>query len=51
MVHHNCVVHVVHIFLPIKLVMMGQIFARLINFDEGPIYRFNATLKLWKLCH
>jgi hypothetical protein len=21
------------------------------DFDEGPINKFNVTLKLWKLCH
>jgi len=51
MVHHKCVVHVIRIFLPLKLAMMGWIFARLINFDEAPINKFNATLELWKLSH
>jgi hypothetical protein len=30
---------------------MGRIIPRLMDFDEGPINKSNATLKLWKLCH
>ncbi len=49
-IHHNYVFHGVHLFPPIKLVTMGQIVSRLMNFDEGPINKSNVTLELWKLC-
>ncbi len=50
-VHHNRVVHAMIFFSPIKLLMMGHIVQRLIDFDEGPINKSDVVLKLWKLCH
>ncbi len=50
-VHHNCVVHAIHLFPPIKPTTMGWIVPRLMDFDEGPINKSNVTLELWKLCH
>ncbi len=49
-VHHNCVVHAIHLFSPIKPSMMGWIVLRFMDFDEGPISRSNVTLKLWNFC-
>jgi hypothetical protein len=48
-VHDNHVIHTIF-FGPIKLTMMGQIFPRFIDFDEGPINKSNVALKFWKLC-
>ncbi len=50
MVHHNCVVHAIHLFPPIKPTTMAWIVPRLTNFHEGPINKSNASLELWKLC-
>jgi hypothetical protein len=35
------------IFLPIQPTFMGGIVLRLVDFDESPIDKYNATLKLW----
>jgi len=47
---HNHVVHAIHLFSPIKPTIMGWIVLRFMDFDEGPINRSNAALKLWNLC-
>jgi len=38
-----------NLFLPIKPTFMEGIVLRLVDFDESPINKYNATLKLWNL--
>jgi hypothetical protein len=48
LVHHYCVVHVIHLLLPMKQISMGWIVTRLMDFDESTISKSDATLELWK---
>jgi len=43
-IHHNHIVHAIHLFLPIKLILMGRITWKVTNFDEGLVNESNATL-------
>jgi hypothetical protein len=48
-VHRNHIVHAIHLFLPIKSILMGQIIWKFTNFDEDLINESNATLKFQTL--